>query len=191
MKTLKFSGLLAIIILCGSCSLVSDLLTDIFDHEPKFANYLLELGFQDASGKDLVKGIELADSLYTLDIILSEPCKNWDNNIYNTRARSGMIPQVYRPVFDCEKLDNGYYVLTNYFSIPQGDCPETKMLTYKLKCPYLFGDDAVHELVTYWNISNKSHENVYGKCSRIEFEGKVFDKITYDGYMSSATIILP
>jgi len=72
------------------------------------------------------------------------------------------------------------------------------MLTYKLKCPYVFGDEAVHEIVTYWDIpKTKSGDgSVYAKCNRIEFEGKVITPITYEYslnkyvYISYATIVL-
>jgi len=190
MKALKFIGLLTLVAMSNSCGLIN------IDHEPKFTEYILILSFQDTSGNDLVKGIDLEEwspsnapmeeaqagsvnsSLFKLDIILPEPCKDWDNEIYNTRARPGYIPAVLRPGFGYEKLDNDYYALQSTLSIPKDDCPTTKMLTYKMKCPYIFGDDTVHEFVTYWDIpKNKNARNVYGKCFRIEFEERVFTEI--------------
>jgi len=145
----------------------------------------------------LVKGIELntssgsvKDSLFTLDIIVSEPCKNWDNKIYNTPARSGFEPDVNRPGLGMVRY-NSYCYLTNGFYLPVNDCPEEKILTYKLKCPHVFGDDSIHEFVTYWDIP-KDKINHSAKCNRIEFEGNDITPTPMDKYERSytATLIL-
>lgn len=190
MKTLKILGLLALMMNYASCDL-------LFSHvEPESVSYYLNLNFQDASGNDLVKGIEfdassgtVNDSLFTLDIIVSEPCGNWDNKIYNAPARPGFEPDVNRPKLGMLKYNSCCY-LTNGFYIPVNDCPEEKILTYQLKCPYIFGDDAVHEFVTYWDIP-KDKVNQTAKCNRIEFEGNEIIPST-DQYEQSytASIIL-
>lgn len=186
MKTLYVFGLLTMaMIKLTSCD------SPLGTLPPETVVYNLGLSFQDASGNDLVKGIGLEEwsagtsmedalwgsvkpDLYVLDIIVSEPCKNWDNEIYNTPARPGFIPDVNRPKLGMERDNNGDCYLTNSFSLPVNDCPEEKILTYKLKCPYVFGDEAVHEFVTYWDIpkSNYAHTSErFAKCYRIEFEG--------------------
>lgn len=189
MKTLKVIGLLALIMNLTSCNL-------LFGHdEPEFASYDLSMSFQDASGNDLVKGIGLntssgsvKDSLFTLDIIVSEPCKNWDNKIYNTPARPGFEPDVNRPKLGMVKY-NSYSYLTSDFQLPVNDCPEEKMLTYKLRCPHVFGDDAIHEFVTYWEIP-KDKINQAAKCYRIEFEGNEIIPTPQDKYERSYTATL-
>ncbi len=180
MRTLKILGLLAFMIMNFSSCRYTD--------EPKFIIYNLGFSFQDASGNDLVKGIGLEEwsgmsmenalwgsvdpDLYVLDIIVSEPCDNWDNEIYNSQV--GYKPDVYRPKLAMERNYNSNCYLTNRFGLQVGDCPEEKRLTYKLKSPYVFGDDAIHEFVTYWDIpkikKTPGTEN-YAKCYRIEFEG--------------------
>ncbi|MDR2805101.1 MAG: hypothetical protein LBB85_05565 [Dysgonamonadaceae bacterium] len=184
MKTLKISGLLVFVIMnFSSCFLFPD-------HEPETITYNLALNFQDASGNDLVKGIGLEwcfvaeeqaqagsvkDDLYVLDIIVSQPCENWDNDIYNVPARPGFEPDVNRPGIGMERENNGYCYLSNSFSLWVKNCPEMRMLTYKLKCPYVFGDEAVHEFVTYWDIPKSYYRNTrnrFANCYRIEFEGK-------------------
>jgi len=189
MKPLKIAGLFALLILCGSCV---DILAYIFgynDSDPESVIYNLGLNFQDASGNDLVKGIGLGwmdstyseakaqagfglidSTIFTLDIIVSEPCSNWDNTIYNTPARPGYEPAVNRPSLTMCRY-NGYWYLTNWFSLPVNDCPEEKILTYKLKCPSVFGDEAIHEFVTYWDIPKAINKMHYAKCLRIEFDG--------------------
>ncbi len=180
MKTLKILSLVALIMLSSSCE------PPFIHTEPEFVGYNLYLSFQDISGNDLVKGIEfhdslgsVEDSLYTLDIIVSEPCWNWNNDIYNVPARPGFEPAVHRPILGLSR-HNGYSYLTNQFGLPVNDCPKQKILTYKIKCPYLFGDDAVHELVTYWDIPDKS--NPSAKCYRIEFEGNEITPTPMDNY---------
>lgn len=167
--------------------------------EPASVVYNLGLSFQDASGKDLVKGIELEEwwptgtsmenttngsvkpDLYVLDIILSEPCENWDNDIYNAPARPGFIPDVNRPTLLMKRFKNDSYLI-NSFSFWISSCPEEKILTYKLKCPYVFGDEAVHELVTYWDIpdTKSSYNTYFAKCYLIEFEGKAITPTLID-----------
>jgi len=174
--------LLLVLMLFSSCRCANE--------EPDSVVYKLGLSFQDASGKDLVKGIELEEwwppstsmeyassgsvkpDLYVLDIILSEPCENWDNDIYNTPARPGYIPNVNRPKLSMERFNNDSYLI-NDFGFWIGSCPEEKILTYKLKIPYVFGDEEIHEFVTYWDIPKTkfSYGQYYAKCYRIVFEG--------------------
>lgn len=180
MKTLKILSLIALIMLLSSCEPPSHT-------EPEFVYYNLYLNFRDRSGNDLVKGIPLSafsgsveDSLYTLDIIVSEPCSNWDNDIYNAPAKPGFEPDVNRPRLSLSKY-NGYSYLRNQFSLPVNDCPQQEILTYKIKYPYIFGDDEVHELVTYWEIP-KDKRNPSAKCYRIEFEDNEITPTTMDNY---------
>ena len=85
MKTYLFTGLLGLILLSSFSSCRTS------DHEPDLVFYNLALSFQDASGKDLVQGIELEgesgsvsveqaqsglvkSDLYTLKVVTSQPC---------------------------------------------------------------------------------------------------------------------
>ena len=188
MKTLKLSGLLTLLVCC-SCKLL--------DHEPKFVNYNLRLSFQDPSGNDLVKGIELEKwwpenfpcneaftgsidrNLYTLNIIFSESCKS---------------SFIYDPTLSWGKSKN-YDRIVYYLRIQSDDCPVMNMLIYRVKCFYVFGDDAFHEIVTYWDVPKIRNGSGWGKCYRIEFEGKVFTDITHESsqkqvYTSISTIVL-
>ncbi|WP_084166318.1 hypothetical protein [Anditalea andensis] len=192
MKSKRIISLLALMIYVSSCDLLS------FNTPPESVGYNLYLSFQDVSGNDLVKGIELngssgavKDSLYILDIIISEPCQNWDNTIYNAPARPGFIPDVNLPQLGMVSY-NGYSHLTNHFGLSLKNCGEQKKLTYKLKCPYLFGDDAIHEFITYWEIP-KDKLNHGAKCYRIEFEGNEITPtpmVNYENTTFTAAIIL-
>jgi len=206
MKTLIIYGLLVMAMLnLTSCDLFFDTLP------PKTIVYNLGFNFQDSSGNDLVKGIGLEEwipsdiamkdalsgtvnrDLYVLDIIVSEPCTNWDNEIYNAPARPGFEPDVNRPKLTMNN-NNGTCYLNNSFSVPAEDCPEQKILTYKLKIDYVFGDDAVYEFITYWDVPKKylPDNSKFAKCYRIEFDGnEIIPETPEDESRNySATIIL-
>lgn len=202
MKTLKMVGVFALLIMNSSC--------DLSEHDPSFFVYNLALNFQDASGNNLAEGIELEEwipndismedaqsgsvkrDLYLLDIIISIPCWNWDNEIYNTPARPGYTPDVNRPRLGIQRHHNGDYYLTNNFVLPVDGCPGQKILTYKLKCPYVFGDEKIHEFVTYWDIpKGASSNNRYAKCSRIEFDGNEITPTLIDTHtLANAAVII-
>ena len=198
MKALKWSGLLTIIIMgcLSSCEL-------IFDYNNyKSINYSISINFQDASGNDLVKGIGLKEEswpvdipeeqaksgsvnpdLYTLYYIVPEPC------------RSYTAPSRFDPPTITMYTYDGLCFLTFGYGHFESQCPAIEVITFKLKCPYVFGNDAFHELVTYWEKAYRNGSVTYFKCNRIEFEGSVITDITIgDGlsgsYTSIATIIL-
>lgn len=203
LKVIAFVGL--IFINFSSCDLFSD-------HEPEFVVYNLGLSFRDASDNDLVKGIELDEwaysnevamkdapwgvvkrDLYVLDIVIAIPCKHWNNETYNTADRAGVAYDANRPILGMKMYNDRSYYLTNNFRLPVNDCPEEKILTYKLKCPYLFGDEMIHEFVTYWDIpKGKSENQHFAKCYRIEFEGNEVAPGSLDKYelANTANIIL-
>lgn len=189
MRKLKSLGLLFLSVICfSSCDW-------LFGHKDPVFHYTvynLAIGFRDASGSDLVKGIGLKDrqsgvsmedakwgevdsDQYRLDIMVDIPCWNWSNDTYDTPSRPATGPfEVKRPQLDIYYYDEICY-LHNYFELPVEDCPDQRKLTYKLKCPYVFGDKEVHELVTYWDIpTEKPVPTTYAKCLRIEFGGDKF-----------------
>ena len=194
MKTLIFLSLLALVIMTSFLS------CDKSSQEPNLVFYNLALNFQDTLGNDLVNGIKLdkgsnfnseeqtesgyvKKDLYTLNIIASQPC---EDVIYaKTKHFIPDDPQLGM------KRSNDCYYLTSDFSLFANDCPEEKKLTYRLKCPSVFGDDVEYEFVTYWEVPVLHNKFAKALCNRIEFEGKVFiPTLTQDGYRYSAIIIL-
>lgn len=154
-------------------------------NEPEFVVYNISFRFTDTSGNDLSKDINLADSIYRLDIIIPEPCNGWDNDIYNTPGSDTI-----RPGFSLSRPDSPY--LRSYFSLPADECPPMKKLTYKIWFPALFGDDLIHEVVSYWDVppSTKKSDR-YATCFRIEFEGKeIIPTYEQERTHSLATIVL-
>jgi len=184
LNSLKSAALLFIVI----CSFFSCRLQT---HDPETVTYNLLLNYADISGNDLVKGLVDVDSttsrLYKLEIILPEPCDNRKNGSYHLKGGNTASPLVFY------KLFNDRYYFTAYFALPVDGCPTTRMITHKVKCPELFGDDAVREIVSYWDIPKKTILGVtyYAKCYRIEFEGKEITPSPIDKEAAYiATIIL-
>ena len=188
MKTLKTLGLLlSVMISFSSCDLIP-----FAAKESPTLIYKLGFCFQDASGNNLAEGIGLEEwipssiamedaswgpvtpDLYTLGVYVFDPCK--------TAAYS---PRLMR------KYYKGNWYLTSDVGIGVGDCPEVKKFTYMLKCPYVFGDEDIHEIVTYWNVPKitKSETLFYAECYRIEFEGKEYEPTYIEGHYT-ATIVL-
>ena len=90
--------------------------------------------------------------------------------------------------------NNGTCYLNNSFRVPAEDCPEQKILTYKLKVDYVFGDDALYGFVTYWDVPKKylPDNSKFAKWYLIEFDGiEIIPETAEDESRNySATIIL-
>lgn len=164
MKTLRnFSGLMLVVICLSSCRWF------YHDDIPEINIYMIALCFQDALGNNVSEGIgseelranegTIEPDLYSLDIVLQ--------NYINGETVPG--PDVYpqSSSLGTMKHDKLGTCLRNYFSRFREN-NNVRKLIYKLRCPYVFGDEEVHELVTYWDLSEK----IYAKCYRIEFEGQ-------------------
>ena len=198
MKTIKLITLLVLAIMCSCtqpdrCSNCS----------VPFYDYQLFLRILDASGNNLVQEMELdwthpdqaeilgriKTDLYTLDIVFPEPCMD----IYEYHKHSGAYePAEFVPILSLNIHDYYYYLALRTQSMILDWCPNpAEMLTFKLSCPDVFGDNAVHEIVTYWKEGNKPTNSRI--CYRIELDGIAFtEEITYEQYnqISRATVIL-
>ena len=181
-------------------TLVSMLYACLPNNEMLSYDYYLKLSFQDVSGNDLVKGIDsdemwgqhgivtseedaivgiVKPDLYKLDIIFQKPELYFGKNILNGVIKDNEL--------GFEKRE-GYSYLGLRISSRRNKPPETK-ITFRLTCPYVFGDDVEHDIVTYW----KRNDNRYSQlCHRIEFEGKEFSQITYESHkqVSIAALVI-
>ena len=201
MKTIKLVIFLIIIIM-SSCIKNNKNGVSLFE-------YTLFINIQDLSGNDLLKGIGFEDSnpanepfgryvkldLYTLEVVFPEPCMD----IYHPKPQYGVILDDFFPKLSISINgiasdyinDNVSYLALSTQSWINDECSKpAEMLIFKISCAYIFGNDAEHEIVTYWK---KGREITNSRiCYRIELEGKEFTEITYlwQNQMSKATIIL-
>lgn len=168
MKTIKTALIIAIVALatvgCNKSALNSDDI-NIADIElgydaahPRFS-YLLCVGFLDSKGNDLTAPLAVEQSKeegkdwngpadparYNLNIILSNGVQSDSENLdsftmYNFFARVPEFEKQYG------RYDGHYFLFNHYFDYFE---PES-CLTYQITCPTVFGDNSVHELVTWW-----------------------------------------
>jgi len=194
MKTLKFTVLLLYMLIINSCTNkgeteqkveeVKAKWEELDEEEQKVRSILMGkisiggeisclhdifLSFQNVSGNDLVKGMNFSgymtdpggfvkDELYTLEYVLPH---------FQSDRMSLLKGKSFSKIFP--ELNGNYDYL--YFAINNGD----EKITIKLTCTHVFGDDTVHEIVTWW----KKTERLGALCYRIEFGGKEYNKISY------------
>ena len=176
MKTLRnFSCLILVVIAISSCQ----------PPPPALDIYALVLCFQDASGNNILEDIEseqlcidegtVNPELYSLDIILQ--------NYINGETVPG--PDIYPQTVPLQTRENNQLgtCLSIYITRLRKK-NNVRKLTYKLKCPYVFGDEEIHEIVAYWNL----HE-LHAECYRIEFEGQEITPQLINGGFNSLAII--
>ena len=119
-----------------------------------------------------------------------------DNHLFNGKTLELLFPDV--------AINENYYFLM--FSTPgsptyniHGDnkdkienkIPFSEKITFTLKCPYPFGNNSAHEIVTWWKPYNMFRGGTI--CYHIEFEGKIITEFQYDteiNCFSIATIVL-
>ena len=199
MKAIKLiCGLLFVATICGSCK------KDIRTKEPVMDVQYLLLSFKDAQGNDLVKGIKfdawhnggyvtggdddiggtVNSGIFILNLAYDDEVKRFSSSLKIDLIKGGFEESYFTGI----KNDDNDDLL---FIIPALNTTRSeKKVTLKLKCSYLFGDDAVHDIVTWW----KPEENMRKSfCYRIEYGGKEFtgiDNVKTNPHFSIATIIL-
>jgi hypothetical protein len=168
-------------------------LTSCPGHEPETVGYNLLLNYTDTYGNDLVKGLVEVDTsssvrLYKLEIVIPEPCEYRYYGSYKITGRDTFSPDPF-----IYALFDDHYYCAAYFYLPVDGCPSTSIITHKVKCPELFGDDDVREIVSLWDIPKADRYGThYAECYLIEFEGNEIIPTPRDKYEQAyvATIIL-
>jgi len=159
--------------------------------------YNLRLSVQDVSGNDLVKGIgydERVDpDLYTLEVVFPDRIQDQIQR-YIQFVNESIINKTlilddnndwfdYYPAIpmivcrDRDDYDDGYYHLglgcmSDVFDDSYERLPIAEKITFKLRCPYIFGDNVEHDIVTYWYNNPEISYVIF--CSRVEIENKVY-----------------
>lgn len=162
--------------------------------------------FLDADGNNLAEGIDIVDQNprnvpredatfgvvsdkgTRLDIILSNPGDKYDNNNYREigffpDTPYGLPEPETQPYFVYKKV-GGISLIANDFVLFANACEPQEILTYQIVCPYIFGDDDVHAVTTYWKEQGKEdgmvNKEYFMECYKVEFEGKVINDINHD-----------
>jgi len=182
MKTLKLTVLILTMLIINSCGKDKD--KNLYSPK-RFYDCLLWIRFQDTQGNDLANGIDWSQEenqaainknkeLYTLEIVYPEVYMDpvW------THYHSGgaYIPSHsigYKLNISIDKNNSYYLSFHPQTSVKRSfdkELPLAEKIIYKLKCPYIFGDDSVYEIVTWWEIEKET----LAICYRLEFDGKEF-----------------
>jgi len=179
MRTTKFIGALFAFILICCCSKQEK------NQFPR--NHVLQLNFQDAFGTEILKDIpnvrlighlvvedkdgwcgEVKSDVYKLDVVLPKLC---------FELQEPLSERNEFPLF-VNKIANRYYLHIEVGS--SSLCPPPNVITYKLICPHIFGDDDEHIITSYWRPRENSHSSwiledgtsALNYCYRITLDGK-------------------
>ena len=134
--------------------------------------YLLWLGFHDTSGNDLLEGTEsiwhdgkstTKPEYYTLDILYAKGNANSE------------YPRIYLFEGWLPSPDISNLVYSKYLMLEAVGERETsnfsEKIIFRLTCPYLFGDNETHDIVTLWKLEKNDR---HPKCYLVEFDNKEF-----------------
>lgn len=197
MKNIIHTGLLALVatVLFGCDKSTSGINTNLNSY-----SYYVCVSFEDAFGNDLVaplgdeKWIDsrslvnywigaINPDKYALNVIFSNPPIN--NNIDfisdSTDAVFGMVKfddkyqNLSHFIEQYEGKEGKYYLYietstaTRYFDV---EIPRQNSINYQLSCPTIFGDESMHEIVTYWDDEDtiQSSFQMFPKCIRAEYD---------------------
>ena len=207
MKSIKLMVLLAVVV-AVSCKKNDE----TYNVEYREYFYSLYLSFQDAAGNDLVKGIgfqsfgndtedesdrgAVKSDLYTSEVVFpnhwqSQSLRHREVHFVKGKALKKAYPALKYSDYDYLSFMVYGLAVQYYYGIVVR-VPFAEKITFKLKCPYIFGDEVEHELVTWWKEKTKEEERYsIALCYRIELGGKEFTEINYsdDGYVSMATVV--
>lgn len=159
MKAKNLILLLPLIILCTSCTITYD--------EPPYYSHSLHLYFQDASGTDLLKGIDTErwKEPYILRPVYSEPCM-WE---------SGSVS-----LSEITEMNDRYYLYFSFIGNKGRNCPNpAREISLQERWPDIFGDSDPHKIETYW-IQKDAGLSEGSKCYRIVIDDKEITDITYE-----------
>lgn len=201
MKILRLASLLAMVLSLSGCSkeIVPEVEDIIRRSNTPVVRYWTCVSFLDSSGNDLVSRLMpkgdisnwrggIDSGQYDLCIYLADGSKTDIVNLeyYSMYNFFGDYPDFEKQY---GKYDGRYYLYNDFMYPYMVPTDFQSMLTFKVTCPTIFGDNSVHELVTYWgddpNVTNKSEKESmvydsdgnpiycqYPQCKRASFDGK-------------------
>jgi hypothetical protein len=188
MKSIKLTGLLLAILIINSCT-NEEVIGLTRPHEYN----RLYLSFQDILGNDLIKDLALnygewgTIGVGTLQI---EYPNEFMDPFISISLNPGMEMQYPRIIafgtslYTSMPRANGFELLaffptgTNSFW-GKDPLPPAEMITYKVNFPDLFGNNNVHEFVTYWRVYGAINNYRRSYCYRIVFNNKEYFPTRY------------
>ncbi|MDR2910387.1 MAG: hypothetical protein LBV47_03350 [Bacteroidales bacterium] len=102
---------------------------------------------------------------------------------HSTELLPGVNPDLNYLIFNFSSYRIYGLPMSLLYGIPSREVPFTEKVIFRLTCPYLFGDNEAHDIITWWELSG---ETFAANCYRMEFEGNEFN--VKEGY--AKTVIL-
>lgn len=142
--------------------------------------YNLAFNFIDSSGNNLLDGIDKSTEreLY----IIPKNYKNGEE--LDGPDRFQIKYESYLNITSFKNISNT--LTASYSSLSQ----DLRKIAYQIKCPYVFGDEEIHEFVTYWDLCLIPKDGRQAKCYRIEYEGKTYTPLQIGDNVSLGVITL-
>jgi len=167
------------------------------------AYFPILLSFQDALGNDLVKGIGyiwheegdvshegiggmLKRDLYTLELVYPNRCMD-PYAYYREPWPPGVIYEENVPLFGVSIRDKWYLT---HSPISLKECGRVNWITFRFTCPYIFGDDTVQEIVTYWKGMRLTRITFNGEENPFQEVEVVIEGARYTSFRNIINIIL-
>ena len=196
MKAVEFVLFILIAMCCTTCT----------SHIEFTYTHHIQLGFQDSSGNDLVKGLEydwwrsdlypdepefviVNSDLYTLDIFFTKPCMDpgyhEDCLVFQEAKNKGnTLNLMQMPELAIRKYNGLQYLSITLMSMNTDGCGGVpRDIIFQLTCPHIFGDDKPREIITTWVSSDKVDAGEL-LCDYVEFDGERY-KTDKSGTVSS------
>jgi len=158
MKQLKLIALLLLLIYCCNCSKLPP------GHG--MLDYMLLIDITNVSGEKILKDIprdnsyylstegtvpyefegygDLLHEMYTWEIVAPESFRDWVRRVSTEVIQKKTVMAI---------KGEGQNVANYYLEVRESspyNLPPQSMIMYKMTCPYIFGDDEEHVIVTYW-----------------------------------------
>lgn len=200
-STILLVGIIILSFTTSSC--------DLFFHHtymgPYYiSNYNMAFSFTDATGKDLVKGISLENwkGVSEYDAVSGEVKSGTYSFSGSMKYYMNGLTQGYDfsvlPLSMQRASNDVCYLLNNNRTGIGAVTEEEVCITYELSLPYVFGDDKVHTVKTYWEmpsynrgVANEYNEiDCYPKCVKVLFDEQemTLDDTMLDGKYYKAEI---
>ena len=142
--------------------------------------YNLAFYFKDSSGDNILDSIDES----TVRELFLIP-KNYKNGKeLDGPDRFEIQYEGYLNIISFKNINNT--LATSYSSLSQN----LRKITYQIRCPYVFGDEEIHEFVTYWDLCLIPQDGRKAKCYRIEYEGKIYTPLQIENDYSLGVITL-